>query len=70
MRSEKPYTKSKNVISRFSRHHIEEGTRSIPKKKKIISKAQFYVEVCRSNSQKCKRLVSRKKCLKFSFHHV
>ncbi len=42
--SEKPYTKSENVISKFSWHRIEERTKSILKKK-IASRAQFYTEV-------------------------
>ncbi len=66
MRSEKPYTNLDYMISRFSWHRTEERTRSILKK--IVSKAQFYVEVWRSKFQSYKKLVSRKKCLKFFFH--
>ncbi len=44
MRSERLYTKSENVISRFSWHYIQERTRRILKKKllqKLISTPSY-----------------------------
>ncbi len=67
MWSEKPYTKSENVILRFLWYLIKERM-SI--RKKIVSKAQFYTDEWRSNGQSCKKLISRKKCLKFFFHDM
>ncbi len=41
MRSEKPYTKSENVIRRFSWHRIGERTRGILKQKNCLKSSKF-----------------------------
>ncbi len=68
MQSEKPYTKSENVISRFSLHHIEERPSIL--KKTIVSKAQFYTEIWHSKGQSCKKPGLKKKSLKFFFRDI
>ncbi len=65
MRSEKPYTKSENVISRFLWHRIDLENEKYSEKE-IVSKAQFHAGVRRSKGQNCKQLVSKKKVF-FSF---
>ncbi len=50
--------------------HKGDNEEYFEKKKKIDSKVQFYSEVWPSKDQSCKKLVSRKKHLKFFFHDV